>query len=65
MEYLQVVELEVDFLNKVLRSKGLLPEKDTVREGTTAKKSKNARNRRAKTASVTDEAIKSQAIVIQ
>ena len=31
-----MVELEVDFLNKVLRSKGLLPEKDTVREGTTA-----------------------------
>ena len=55
----------MDFLNKVLRSKGLLPEKDTVREGTTAKKMKSARNRRAKTASVTDEAIKSQAIVIQ
>ena len=61
-----MVELEVDFLNKVLRSKGLLPEKDTAREGPPpAKKEKNVRNRRTKTASVTDEAIKSQAIVIQ
>ena len=56
----------MDFLNKVLRSKGLLPEKDTAREGPPpAKKEKNVRNRRTKTASVTDEAIKSQAIVIQ
>ena len=62
---MKVVELEVDFLNKVLRSKGLLPEKDTSKEGTTAKKEKNVRNKRTKTSSVTDEAIKSQAIVIQ
>ena len=59
LNFLKVVELEVEFLNKVLRSKGLLPEKDT------AKKEKNLRNRRSKAASVTDEAIKSQAIVIQ
>ena len=55
----------MDLLNKVLRSKGLLPEKDTSKEGTTAKKEKNVRNKRTKTSSVTDEAIKSQAIVIQ
>ena len=62
-----MVELEVDFLNKVLRSKGLLPEKDTAREGPPpAKKEKNVRNnKRTKIASVTDEAIKSQAIVIR
>ena len=61
-----MVELEVDFLNKVLRSKGLLPEKDTAKEGPPAKKEKNVRNnKRTKTASVTDEAIKSLAIVIR